>query len=453
MAATLLEALETLLRRPVSEQARQRATRHLMDWAGCAVAGSATLAGAAFRSAGDAGDIRILGQASGLTSRSAAFTMGAFGNPLEMDDLDRAAILHPGPVIMPAALAAAQVTQANPEAMLDGVVRGYDAMIRLGRTVGPGHYARYHNTATCGPFGAAVAVGSILELDCEPMLWAMGNALTQASGFWACRHEDVMTKQLHTARAAEAGLVAAMLARNGVTGPRHILEGPQGFYEGMCPDAKPDRLLAEPDHWCIHAVSFKPWPACRHCHPAIDAALMLRQQISSPEDIKSARIEVYRDAAIFCDKPDPQTTIDAKFSLQHAIATSLAVGAPDLAAFEANGRMRSDVIALRQRSSVIVDEALSNAYPAHFGAKVTLELWDGRELSDHRQDAVGDPELPMSDDQLIAKAKSLMAWGGLSTETARKLIDATLHLDKAPDLTPLLDALTGAVGIDQGKAL
>jgi 2-methylcitrate dehydratase PrpD len=428
----------------VPEATRHRATRHLVDWLGCAAAGAATSAGAAFRAAGEVGDITVMGQDAKLTPRSAAFTMGAFGNPLEMDDLDRAAILHPGPVIMPAALAAAQISDTSPDHLLDGIVRGYDAMIRLGRTVGPGHYAKFHNTATCGPLGAAVASAHILRLDAEQTLWAMGNALTQAAGFWACRHEDVMTKQLHTARAAESGLAAALLAGSDVSGPRRILEGPQGFYEGMCPDPAPEWLLAEPEAWRIHEVSFKPWPACRHCHPAIDAAIVLRGKIDQLDSITKGRIDVYRDAAIFCDKPDPQTTIDAKFSLQHAVGVTLADGPPGLDAFDAEARKRDDVAGFRRCIDVVVDPDLNAAYPAHFGARLTLQLADGSELSELRTDAAGDPELPMDDEHLIAKAMSLMAWGGVRLAAAQELIDMTLHLTSASDLAPFLGALRRA---------
>ncbi len=444
MPQSLLEQLETLIRRRPDAAARSRAARHLADWAGCAVAGAASDAGVAFRAAGEAGDVTVPGQDHGLSPRSAAFTMGAFGNPLEMDDIDRAAILHPGPVVVPAALAAAQAADATPQMLLDGIVRGYDAMIRLGRTVGPGHYARFHNTATCGPLGAAAAAAHILSLDAERTVWALGNALTQASGFWACRHEDVMTKQLHTAHAAEAGLSAALLAQAGVSGPRHILEGPQGFYEGMCPDPAPDALLADPGQWRIFEVGFKPWPACRHCHPAIDAALVLRDRIGSLDAVERATISVYRDSALFCDKPDPATTIEAKFSLQHAVGIALADGPPPLAAFEAEGRARPEIAAFRARAEVRIDPEISAAYPAHYGTRLSLRLRDGTDLTEHRHDAAGDPELPLSDAELADKARSLMAWGGLAPETAQRLIDACLATPDAPSLSPLCDAMRAA---------
>lgn len=444
MTRSLLQKFETLLRRPVPEASRSRAARHLMDWAGCAVAGSATPAGDAFRAAGEPGNIAILGQTGRLSPHSAAMTMGAFGNPLEMDDVDRAAILHPGPIIIPAALVAAQIAQASPTAMFDGIIRGYDATVRLGRTVGPGHYARFHNTATCGPIGAAVASAHILGLTPEQTVSAMGNALTQSAGLWACRHEDVMAKQVHTAHGTEVGVSSALLAQAGVTGARNALEGPQGFYEGLCPDPSPELLLIEPEAWRIHEVSFKPWPACRHCHPAIDAALVLRNQIKSVGDVRRVTISVYGDAAIFCDKPAPDTTIAAKFSLQHAVALTLADGRPVLAGFEAAARARPDLTQLRGVSDVGVDPALTAAYPEHFGASVTIELSDGRKISELRRDAAGDPELPLDDATLVAKAQALMAWGGVAKSDADRLIGACLSLPDATTIDPFLEALEKA---------
>lgn len=449
MPGPLLEDLEGLLRRPATEDIRRRAALHVMDWAGCAVAGAATPAGQAFRAIGEAGEIAVLGRKERLTPRSAAFTMGAFGNPLEMDDVDRTAILHPGPVAIPAALAAAQVAGAGPATLLDGIARAYDAMVRMGRTVGPGHYAKFHNTATCGPLGAAVASAHILNLDSERTIWAMGNALTQASGFWACRHEDVMTKQLHTARAAEAGLAAALLARAGFTGPRRILEGPQGFYDGMCPDPQPDLLLVDPQAWRIFEVSFKPWPACRHCHPAIDAALALRKRIGSTDEIENATISVYRDAALFCDNANPDTTIAAKFSLQYSVALALLDGPPNLSGFEAEARGRADLAALCGRVAVQIDNDLTAAYPAHYGARLDLSLRNGLRLSETRPDALGDPELPMTPDQLQAKAEALMEWGGLPPTAAARLIGTALDLPDADSLHPFLDALSGAAAQNQ----
>lgn len=442
MSDPLLADLAALLARSPGEAERRRAADHVADWIACATAGAASDAGRAVLSVvqSESGPIRSLGRAEGLPARAAAFAMGALGNPLEMDDVDRAGILHPGPVIVPAALAVGQRVGASGAALLDAIAVGYEATIRLGRSVGPGHYALWHNTATCGPVGAAAAAARLLHLDGERTLWALGNALTQASGPWAMRHEPVMTKQLHTARAAEAGLTAALLAEAGFTGPARILEGPQGFYAGMCPDPEPAQITADPESWRIHEVSFKPWPACRHCHPAIDAALALRDRVD-PGEVSRIEIAVYADAARMCDRPEPTTVLEAKFSLQHAVALALLDGPPDLTAFDPPAWERSDATGLRGRAEVVIDPEISARYPRRFGARVATVLTDGRRLTEARTDARGDPQDPMDAAAHARKAHMLFTAAGLGAAAAERASGAARALPEAPDLSALLDAL------------
>lgn len=442
--ASLTEALVALLRRPVPAALRRRAALHLIDWTGCAVAGAAEPAGAIFRAdAADqpAGPATVVGGGR-TTLRAAAFANGAFGNALEMDDVHRLAILHPGPVVIPAALALAQARAVSGTALLDAIVRGYEAMIRLGRALGPAHYRQFHPTATAGPFGAAAAAGDLLGLDDEQLVSALGNAGTQAFGLWQCRHEPVMTKQLHTARAAEAGLAAALLAARGLTGPRLILEGPQGLFAGMAADARPERVIDEPHApWLLAETSIKPWPACRHAHPAIDAALMLRER-TGPERIGAVEIVTFADALRFCDRPRPTTPLEAKFSLQHAVAIVLLDGAPTLGGFTHAAIARQDAAALRARIRVAAGEPFVSRYPAHFGAAVAVTLSDGRRFEAEVADALGDPENPLPDERLIAKAVMLMQAGGFDAARAEAVMAAALALaEDGP-----LEAFTAPLG-------
>jgi 2-methylcitrate dehydratase PrpD len=303
---SVTERLVGLLARPISASDRQRAARHLVDWIGCAAIGRATETGRCIEAeaaGATTGSVQLFG-AQRTDPATAAFVLGGFGSILEMDDVHRAALLHPGPVVIPAALAAAtDETQADD--VLDAIIRGYEAMIRLGAAVGPGHYAFFHNTATCGGFGAAAAAGSLLGLDPVAMVAALGNAGSTAGGFWQCRNEPVMTKTLHVAEAARRGLIAARLSARGFTGPRYVLEGPQGFFAATCPGASPDDVVADDESgWKIAETSFKPWPACRHAHAAIDAALALRDELDG-RPIAAIAIDTYADAKLFCDRPRP----------------------------------------------------------------------------------------------------------------------------------------------------
>lgn len=441
--ASLTEGLAGLLARPIGAADRARAALHLLDWIGCAAAGAASETGAVFRAFAARQPIgrakTILGRLA--TARDAAFANGAFGNVLEMDDVHREAILHPGPVIAPVALALAAERDTTGPALLDAIIRGYEAEIRIGRAMGPAHYRQFHPTASCGPFGAAAAAASLLNLNATQLVHALGNAGTQAGGVWQCRAEPVMTKQLHTARAAQMGLDAALLAEQGLTGPRFILEAPLGVFAGLAPDAKPDRVLAEPDApWLVHATSFKPWPACRHCHPTIDAALALRERLAGRAIV---RIEVatYADAVAFCDRVSPGSTIEAKFSLQHAAAVALADGRPTLGHFEPAAIARADLAALRGRAALVRDPRFAEAYPLRYGAAVTLTLEDGATIRAEVPDALGDPENPLPEAGIIAKARLLMESAGIAPARIAAIIEATLALADGAPAARLNDSL------------
>jgi len=422
---TITQKLAELLDRPIADEDRKRAALLLLDWTGCAVAGQAEPAGqkitAAFPDEG--GNCTRIG-ASKSSVLMAALHNGCLGNVLEMDDVDKRAVLHAAPTIIPAALAMAEHVGASAKDFLDAIVIGYEATIRIGRAVGAGHYAFWHNTATCGPFGAAAAACHLLEG--SDVVSALGLAGTQAAGLWQTRHEpDSMAKQLHAGHAAHAGVLAAILSKQGFQGPRSILEGEQGFFAAMCPGANPEDVMIDPDAgWLLYETSLKPYPACRHAHPAIDAALKAKLGDGS------IIIETYADALKFCDRPDPQPGLQAKFSLQHAVAQTLLTAAPELDDF--SELALSKTAALRERIQVISTDEFNQAYPAHYGAAVII---GGQRFV--AKDAYGDPEYPMSEEAVIHKAITLLTHVGMSEDKAKQLSRAALN----GDLKPYLDLL------------
>ncbi len=398
---SLLQKLSGHVLRPVDAPSRARARLHLLDWLACVMGARGSAIHAASR-------------AIGSPLKQAAL----MANLLEMDDVHRGALLHPGPVIWPCALQ----NCGDMAAALDHAVRGYEAMIDVGTTLDDAHYAHWHPTATAGVVGAAAARGSAHGLDGNQMIWALANAASVAGGLWHMRHDDVMTKQWHVLHATNVGEEVAALAAAGVTGPRAILEGEQGLYAAMCRTPKP---LVLPDQWRIHEVSFKPWAACRHAHPVIDCALELRAsgRLQAPFQVES-----YADALTFCNRPDPASEVEAKFSLQHAVAV-IADGrhatpqdfAPDAIAALAP---------LRAQVTVAEDPAITARYPSHFGARV-----NGLELADTR----GDPERPLDREGLFAKVHSLFGWGGLTSHDSDRAIKICLESGDAAAVTTLLE--------------
>lgn len=393
--------------------------------------------------ASEAGRITLADGVEGPSAR--AFAWGALGNVLEMDDVDKRAILHPGPTVVPAALALGEASGASGGAVLDALVRGYEAVIRLGRAAGPGHYKFWHSTGTCGPIGAAAACASLLELDREATAHALALAASQAAGFWQTRHEPAsLGKQLHTSHAARAGLDAAQLAARGFRGPLSILEGPQGFFAATCPGADAEHVLADYGAgWLIHQVSFKPWPACRHAHAAIDAALAAGGPAAAGE-VDAVEVATYADALAFCDKPAPESVIEAKFSLQHSVAVALIRGKPTLADFEPEAIADPELAALRAKIRVRTGKAYEDAYPARYGAGLTLRR-QGAEETFEAPDALGDPENPISLGALAEKARTLMAAGGVGPSEADVLADAILALPQSGELANVLARLKAAL--------
>lgn len=387
MQASLTCILAKHLVRDILPEERTRARLHLIDWLGC-VAGA-------------------LGSETAPIARwqggNAAQKAAWLGNKLEMDDVHRAAILHPGPVVWAAALAQGR---QDMDRLLDAAIRGYEAMIAVGSTFDARHYAFWHNTATAGLFGAAVtalccredaAANDGLE---TRLTHVMGLAGSVTGGFWQMRHEPCDAKQWHIAHAVSTGTLAADAVLAGARGPAFILEGPQGLHAATTDAARPLEL---PDHWRIRDVSFKPWAACRHAHPAIDAALELKRRLGHLNG--PIEIETYRDALAFCDRPDPTSEIEAKFSIQHSVALVADRGTPALGDFDAAAIAAT--AATRPRITVREVAEFSERYPRHFGARARC---GGEEVM--LVDTLGDPERPMSEGEILAKAQSLFALGG-----------------------------------------
>lgn len=350
------------------------------------------------------------------------------GNVAEMDDVHRTAILHPGPVVVPVALAMTQSRQGSLQDCLEAIVRGYEAAIRLGRSLGKQHYAYFHNTATIGTPAAAATAAAALKLNSNQMLWALANACSRTGGLWQMRHEPVLTKQWHCIAAAIEGTLAACLAESGLTGPASILEGEQGFYAALSPDAKPEQLRVDEQAWLIEQVSFKPWPACRHAHASIDAAKKIYSRLSAEDMIQSVQVTTYADALKLCDNENPETELQARFSLQHSVALALSGADITLDDFLPQTPAFAALAPMRGKIRVTEGRHFTEKYPAHFGSHVSVQLASGV-LEASVQDAWGDPEVPMSQEAIKAKAWRMMQAGGLTDAQAGQLQTRVLMTD------------------------
>jgi len=413
---TLTEGLVSLIRnKPVDQADLEAMALFMLDGVANMLAGRRSVPGEKL--------LAYLKGKEGDTGRQ-ALVMGGLTHILEVDDLHKASVVHPACVTIPAALALSRDDMPTGPEFLKAVLFGFEACTRVGMSVGRAHYRIWHNTATCGTFGGAMTAATLMGLTDTETVHALGNAGTQSAGLWEFLNTGAMSKHLHAGRGAEAGIVAAELAQLGFTGPPAILEGPQGLYAGACPDPDPDAVLRDPNApWQVHLTSIKPWPSCRHTHPVIDAALELSGRIDA-KDIESVDVAVYQASIDVCDRPVPESEYEAKFSVQHCVAISLLDGRCTFASFDPSGRDRA--AELRKSISVRAGDTYTNAYPKDWGGEVTVNLKDGASVTAARTACKGDPELPLSRDEMIEKARDLLTFAAVNDVDA--IIDGVLGM-------------------------
>jgi 2-methylcitrate dehydratase PrpD len=407
-ATTTLELLDGIdrLDQRIGDDALDAARILAEDFLAIAVAGAATPAGRVIHDyAADARPGRATLAASGATTdaATAALVNGTSGYAIGLTDTHARSITHPGPSIVPAALAAGQETGADGEQLLRAIVAGVEAVVRIGSVVNPSHRARgYHPTATCNVFGAVVAVGRLHSLDREQIANAMGIAGSMTGGLYEFRHEGSMLMAFHGGWPAHNGVVAVELARRGFTGPTTVLEGPEGFFRAFADDIHPELLAVDPAHPGILEVGLRPYNACRYGHSGIDALIEIAAQRGpiDPAEIERVTVETHRTAVD--QETEPDTVIGARLSTKFTIAYAIAHGAKITEVDEAD---LADPL-VRQivdRMDVVEAPDLTAIFPAKWSCRVTVAFRDGTSATAQVDVPKGEPENPMTEAELSAK--------------------------------------------------
>jgi 2-methylcitrate dehydratase PrpD len=405
----------------------RRAEDLMLDWLASALAGAAArqvLAVERFARAMGPGDglSQVLISRRNSSPLFAAMVNAAASHVVEQDDVHNGSVFHPGTVVFPPALAAAQEAEIPGRELLAAVVAGYEVGIRVGEFLGRSHYRIFHTTGTAGALAAAAATGRVLGLAAEQMTHAFGSAGTQAAGLWEFLRDGADSKQLHTAHAAAAGLASAYLARDGFTSAQRILDGAQGMAAGMSQDADPARLTNRlGSRWALAETSFKYHASCRHTHPAADALQqVMRQHGLAAASIAQVVAHVHQ-AAIDVLGPvvEPRTVHQSKFSMGTVLALVALRQSASLVEFELALDDRA-VAAFRDRVSMQLDAEVDAAYPQRWIGKVTVVTSDGRRLVGRVDEPKGDPGNTLSRAELEDKAYRLAEFGGVATraETA-----------------------------------
>lgn len=369
---------------------------------------------------------------------NAALVNGSASHIVELDDIHKGSIIHAATVVIPAALAIAEWKQLSGKDLITAIVVGYEVCYRIGEAVSPSHYYYWHNTATCGTFGATAAVAKLLNLSIEQTIHALGNAGTQAAGLWEFIEDGAMTKQLHPGKAAMNGLMSALLAEKGFTGATKILEGKRGFFNAMSEEYDEMKITSKlGEEYKITENSFKIHASCRHTHHVIDLMIELFQERGRFEHtIDKIVVKTYRVAINITDNDDPMTEYAAKFSLQFCTALSLITGKAGLSAFNDETLWNKDIRSLMKRVELLVDRELDNAYPKKWGASVTIYLKSGETITRETDYPKGDPEKPVTEEELILKFMSIAK--SLSKAAREHIVQDILALEQKKDVHALM---------------
>jgi 2-methylcitrate dehydratase PrpD len=431
---TLCEFVAELRFRDVPASVVAAAKDLLVDWFGSALAGRDSrpvraLEAFARKMGPPGGPSEVLPSRSSTTPFFAALVNGASSHVVEQDDVHNGSVFHPATVVFPAVLAVAQAEGRPGEDALLAAICGYEVGIRVGEFLGRSHYKVFHTTGTAGTLASAAAVGKLLGFDADLLQQALGSAGTQAAGLWEFLRDAADSKQLHTAKAAADGLLAAELARSGFTGAKRILEGAQGMAAGMSTDADPARLVDRlGSRWATAETSYKWHASCRHTHPAADAlAELLRRERLAPDRVAEVTARVHQGAIdVLGPVVVPTTVHQAKFSMGTVLGLIAVHGKASLAEFEEHALTDPRVASFRERVRMALDPEVDAAYPQRWIGKVEVRTADGRTLSARVDVPKGDPGNSLSRAEIEEKAIRLGRFRGAATDAELRTAIARL---------------------------
>ena len=424
-----------------------------LDYLGVAVRGSLSDSSApVYRLTGDlggGGTATVLGRQEKAAFAYAALANGTSAHSVELDDTHQGGSIHLGVSVFSAALAVAEKVDASGQDFIAAAVAGFEAAARLAMALRPKeHYARgFHPTATCGTFGAAVAAAKLLGLNESQLVSALGIAGSQASGSMEFLTDGAWTKRLHPGWSAFSGIHAALLAHAGFIGPATILEGKDGFLKAYTSQADPGKITTGlGEDFQILQTAVKPHSCCRYTQAPIDATLQLVNEYNlKPQDIERVTIGMLETGIpVICEpaerKRQPLGIVDAQFSLPFGVAVSLIARRAGLEEFSEPMLTDPLVQQLMTKVDYARDPELEKNYPREWPAWARVKLTDGREIFAHVRFPKGDPENPLSWDELIEKYRGLASavWQQNKIAQVQSAVQALEQEPKVQQLTALL---------------
>lgn len=413
------------------EKVRKEGTRTLLNWVGVAVGGShsetVNIAVAALDPFSGPRQASLLGRSERFDIMNAAFINGVSSHIFDFDDTHLKTIIHPAGPVVSAALALAEHQPVSGRDFLNAIVLGIETELRIGNAVYPNHYdVGWHITGTAGVFGAAAATGKLLGLNEQQMVWALGLAASQPVGLR--ESFGSMNKSFNPGRAASNGIFAALLAARNYTSSDGMIEAKRGWANTISTKQDYHEILDGLGTRYEAALNtYKPFACGIVIHPAIDAAIQLRNEHKlTASQIARVDLKVHPLVLELTGKKTPQIGLEGKFSIYHSVAVALIEGAAGERQYSDRAVRDPQVVALRSKVVALVDPAIKPEQ-----VDMTITLTDGRKLHKFIAHAIGSLEVPMSDKQLEAKLRDL-AEGILPTAQVDALIASCWNVAQLP---------------------
>lgn len=410
---------------------RKQGVRTLLNWVGVAIGGSrhqtVEIAVAALSPFSGPAQASLLGRRERFDIMNAAFINGVSSHIFDFDDTDLKTIIHPAGPVVSAILALSEMQPVSGKDFLNALVLGVETECRIGAAVYPNHYdVGWHITGTAGVFGSAAAVGKLLNLNEQQMVWALGLAASQPVGLR--ESFGSMNKSFNPGRAASNGIFASVLAAKNFTSSDQMIEAKRGWANTVSTKQDYREILGGLGvRYEALLNTYKPFACGIVMHPAIDAAIQLRNENQLTADqIERVELKVNPLVLELTGKSSPRDGLEGKFSIYHAVAVALVEGAGGEKQFSDRAVNDPAVVALRGKVVPVVTPGID---PAQVDMTITLK--DGRTLHRFIAHAIGSVEAPMTDKQLEAKFADL-ADGILPPAAIRRVIDACWSVESLP---------------------
>lgn len=371
------------------------------------------------------GPASLLGLGKTSSLQTAAFLNGISSHTAELDDGVISGIIHPGAPLFSALIPFAQCHRTTDQDFLRGVVCGYETSVRLANAIQPSHKrCGYHATATCGAIGATMAILTMCNAAPAVLKHGFSASATSTGGSLKVLEDQSQLKPYNPGHAAVNAIQSACMALSGFEGPMDPLEGPAGFISQMCREFNPEPLSHIQGKYAIEDVYFKPYAACRYCHPAIEAALEMRTSHKLLLDaIEEIKVSTYELAVKHHDHTTVSIPSSAKMSIPYSVAVAICTGAAGLNEYSQKTIGSTEIQSLMQRIKVVSDPVYTSNFPLQTSARVEIVLSNGSRLSEVCTSPKGDPDTALTDDEVIAKFLDLATYSGYSKSDSEKIVE------------------------------